>query len=192
MSGTATLDSSTSHGGTNSVKTFSTSSVTTHYQAVLMAPGQTLRVQAWVKAAAGSTANLSVGAFRRSDGSYVAIGSLGSSATPWTQVAADVTIPTDTTGEIHVELSTPAGQTAWWDDVSLFTTYATTTYAANGLVTDRYGLNGASATGLTRTHVDYGATSAHPGITATEDHRQLPRWDAGSGCRRGCHEHRRG
>ena len=165
--GTATLDSTTSHSGTRSVKGFNASTATDHYQSVNLLPGQTFRLQAWAKAASGSTASIKVLYQWKSDSSYHQIGSISTTATAWTQIAADVTIPTDGTGNIHVDLYTGANQTAWYDDVSLFTTYATRTFAANGLVTDQYTLNGASPTGTTRAHLGFAATSVHPAIYPT-------------------------
>ena len=160
--GTAVLDASTSHSGTQSVKVYDATTATDHYQGIVLLPGQTFRLQAWAKAASGSTATIGIIYQWKSDGTYHPIGSLATTSTAWTQLAADVTIPSDGTGAIHVDLESAAGQTAWYDDISLFTTYATTTFAANGLVTDRYSPDGASATGLIRTSLAYAATSVHP------------------------------
>ena len=162
-SGGGTIDATTSHSGTSSLKTIGA----TQTQSPQLLPGQTFRLQAWAKAAAGSTASVKVVYQWKSDNSYHQIGSMSTTATAWTQIAADVTIPTDGTGNIHVDLYTTANQTAWYDDVSLFTTYATRTFAANGLVTDQYALDGASPTGTIRAHLAFAATSVHPAIYPT-------------------------
>ena len=132
-SGTATLDATKQTGGLYSIKLNNASTQTNYYQSIQLLPGQTFQVQAEVQAASGSTGTLSVIYQKKSDGAFYTLGTINSTSTSWVKVAGVFTIPAgDATGIIHLGLLTPANNTAWFDDVDCFTTFASATYNANG------------------------------------------------------------
>ncbi len=166
-SGTAVLDTSTKHSGSQSVKLNHATAQTDHFQSIDLLPGQTFRLQGWAKAGSGTTARITVIYQRKSDLGYYTVGTLSTASTSWTQLAADLTIPTDGTGRIHVDLLAYANTTSWFDDISLFTTFRTATYATNGRLTDTFELDSASPTGLLQTKLSHVATNVHPAIYVT-------------------------
>ena len=167
-SGSENIDTGTYHSGSRSVKLYGSAGAT-YYQPIGLLPGQTVRLQLWAKASAGSTATAHVLYQRSSDGTYVGLGGsyLSTTSTGWAHLAADVTVPLDGTGMITVDLIVGAGNTAWYDDVSVFSTWTQTAYNANGTVADTYRIDPTSSTGSNRVHVAYAATGSTPAIFPT-------------------------
>jgi RHS repeat-associated protein len=168
--GTIAADTANKYTGNASGKLNDASEISDAYTTVQLLAGQTFRLQLAWKAASGSTASYWLTYDRASDGASVALaGATGSTtATSWAVTAIDATLPIDATGLVRVHIKNEgAGQSAWFDDVAVLTSYATTTYAANGLVTDAYALDGASPTGTIRMKLAYVATATLPAVAAT-------------------------
>lgn len=96
------------------------------------------------------------------------MGTLSTASTSWTALAGDFTIPTDGTGNIQVLLQAYANTSSWFDDLSLFTTWSTTTFATTGLPTEVSTISPTSLTGIVKRTISYAADPTHPAIYPTK------------------------
>jgi RHS repeat-associated protein len=148
------------------------------YQDVQLLPGQTARVQVHHKRI-GSTASATIDLqyFDRTttNGTWTSL--LPSVATyadlNWTGHAWDVTLPLKSDGRLRLVLGVSggsSGDSVYFDDAAVFTTYGRTHYGSSGLVTEAITLspsNGGGAIAELKAASTYGATATVPPIFAT-------------------------
>jgi RHS repeat-associated protein len=133
--GTSSLDAVNPHGGVYSARLDDTPTGSQITSSFTLPPGQTFHIQFSGRAVTGS-GWVAVGYFDAATNAYHAVpgGSWTVSAAGWTTLAADVTVPLDGNGLVHIDLGTNAGNVANFDDVSVFTDYSSATYLATGLM----------------------------------------------------------
>jgi RHS repeat-associated protein len=133
--GTSSLDPVNPHGGVYSARLDDTPTGSQITSSFTVPPGQTFHLQFSVRPVTGS-GWVAVGYFDAAGNTYHPVPGAAwtVSAAGWTGVGADVTVPLDGNGLIHIDLGTSPGNAANFDDVSVFTDYSSATYLASGLV----------------------------------------------------------
>jgi RHS repeat-associated protein len=173
--GGVAADATTFMSGVQSLRLNHATADSAQAQEVFLLPGQTFRLQLAMKAAAGSAPLAMVYHQRASDGALVGVGAVSTTSTAWTPIGGEFTVPLDGSGLVYVIVWAAAGQTAWFDDVTMFTTRSRTSYNPNGLPGDRHvpDPDPAGATAELRTRASYVASSVHPAVfptTVTANH----------------------
>ncbi len=146
-------------------------------QDVQLVPGQTVRLQVWETRLTSTAASARVNLYywRRSDSSWQALVNKAYQNASWTGHAWDVTLPWDTDGRVRVALwisGAATGDTVYFDDAALFTTYGRTTYTSTpfkGLIDEVVTLSPTQDGPIAefRARNSYAATANHPAIFAT-------------------------
>ena len=152
-------------------------------QDVQLTPGQTVRFQVWETRLSSATALARINLYywRKSDGSWQALVNKAYASATWTGHAWDVTLPFDTDGRVRVALwvaSATAGDSIYFDDAAVFTTFGRTTYTTTGftgLPRDRITLAPTQDGPVAeyRERSAYAAEAAHPAVfptTTTANH----------------------
>ncbi|HEV8280698.1 MAG TPA: LamG-like jellyroll fold domain-containing protein [Candidatus Limnocylindrales bacterium] len=154
-------ESTTTHGGSGSAKVTGSGILS---QIAQLAPGQTVRFQAWTYALSGN-ANWTLYYWDTVSASWTSPPGWTSThgQAGWLSASYEVDLPTrGTDGRLKIEfkLSTGTG-TMFVDDVALFTTFAKATVSTSGLPETRIDELGRVS------RLTYVATAAHPAIFAT-------------------------
>ena len=127
----ATVDPAVDRSGVASLSLAGSASAS---QKAQLLPGQTFRLQAWLRSDGGSPV---VGlSYERTDGTWAALPlDVPAVGGDWTQLSNDVTIPLDGTGQVELKFSVSDGSGAVHvDDVALMTSFSATKYNALGQV----------------------------------------------------------
>ena len=139
-------------------------------QELTFLPGQTVRVQLWLKADAGANCTWIAQTWDRSTNAWVTLFAFYTTSSSWTSYANDWTVPLASDGRLRFILYNGAQTgTAWFDDAFIGPGWAATTYRPDGLATDIDTLRagGTSAAPTLRAHTDYTPGATYPGIFAT-------------------------
>jgi RHS repeat-associated protein len=126
--GTGSTSTASVHSGYNAYSTGQTGS---RSQVVPLVAGQTFRVQAWKRSSGAAKPRLKVDYWKRSSGAWTSLVDETYAASGWNSVAKDLVLPFDTDGRVRVTLTVAnagGADAAYFDDVALLTTYASTTY----------------------------------------------------------------
>ena len=130
-------------------------------QTVQIVPGQKIRLQLALAESSGATAQIAV-ATDSGGGTYTALPgtplSDASPSTSWHTVQPwDLALPMATSGLVKLTITNTGSGTVSVDDVAIFTTYTSATYASNGLPLTQTAISGATGSPTTAiTTLSYG------------------------------------
>jgi RHS repeat-associated protein len=153
------------HGGSGSLQVTGSGEAN---QELPFVPGQTVRVQIWVKAESGANCTWIGQTWDRATSAWVTLFAYLTTSTSWTSYANDWTIPLASDGRLRFILYNGAQTgTGRFDDAFIGPAWAATTYRADGLATDIDTLRFAGSAATLRAHTDYTPGATYPGIFPT-------------------------